>query len=432
MVDRIEPQIGVEVHLKPERRTGFPFLMLAGSVMVMMADWPGASAAVPLRASYSEEALRAWIADLAAQHDQPPQPADIVLETHSFQAGRPGAAMDQAAAFALLSEALHRPTERVVELPSTPQEAPPPDVAALQALIVSYLQAQQFRGVVSVYVVDEQTGAEMALDVDLRQAAPIYPSCDIAYAGLSTMKLTILTEYYRYLAWEPLPYEQETIDLAITKSSNLLANAMLTEIGYGDPYAGTRAVNATMANLGLENTFLVAPYDDETPPEYYSTPAREAARSGGCINTLPDPYMQTTPRDLALLLDMIYLCAESGGGLLAAYPEDITQDECQAMIDVLSRNMDGKLIRAGVPAGIQVAHKHGFGLSDTISDAGIVFSPGGDYVIVMFIWQETDWLNAYETFPIMRDISAATFNYFNPNLIYEERMQIEDMFDAGS
>ena len=76
--------------------------------------------------------------------------------------------------------------------------------------------------------------------------------------------------------------------------------------------------------------------------------------------------------------------------------------------------------------------KHGFGLSDTISDAGIVFSPGGDYVIVMFIWQETDWLNAYETFPIMRDISAATFNDFNPNLIYEERMQIEDMFDAGS
>jgi beta-lactamase class A len=122
------------------------------------------------------------------------------------------------------------------------------------------------------------------------------------------------------------------------------------------------------------------------------------------------------------------MCA---GAVNLRFPEDVTQSECQAMIEVLSHNVEGKLIRAGVPAGTRVAHKHGYGLSDTMSDAGIVFSPGGDYVIVMFLWEETNWLNAYETFPLMRDVSAATFNFFNPDLIYEPRMTIEEMFDAG-
>jgi hypothetical protein len=307
------------------------------------------------------------------------------------------------------------------------------DMPALESHIAAYLEANQFRGVMSVYVIDPQTGDEMALDIDLRQGAPAYPSCDIAYAGLSTIKLAILIEYFRYLGWEPGPHEQDAIDKAITQSSNLLANVMLAEIGYGDPYLGAQRVTESMQYLGLRNTFILVPYGDETPPAHYSTPALEAARSGDCVNTLPDPTMQTTPRDLALLLDMIYQCSEWGsGGLIAAYPDDITQGECQAMIEVLSLNTQGNLIRAGVPEGIQVAHKHGYGLSDTMSDAGIVFSPGGDYVIVMFLWEETNWLNAYESFPLMRDVSAAAFNTFNPNLIYAPRMSIDEMFDTGN
>lgn len=388
---------------------------------------PGPAVVVPLQATHSEDALRGVVANLATKGNHPPGPAQPVLETLSFAAGQPGETLDEEAAMEDIRAALYRTDNRSVEVQSVPHDAPRPGMDTLKTLIERYLVASQFRGVVSVYIIDEQTGEELYANIDTRSGAPNPITCDIAYAGLSTMKLTILTEYYRYLAWEPFNYELDVIDKTIVQSSNLLANSMLSDLGYGDPYAGARAVTDSMHHLGMENTFIIAPYDDEIEPQYYSTPAREAARSGACLNTLPDPYMQTTAPDLALLLDMMYQCSERGGGLGAAYPEDITQTECQAMVDVLGRNVEGKLIRAGVPEGTTVAHKHGYGVTDTMSDAGIVYSPGGNYVIVMFLWAETTWLDAFETFPIMRDISAATFNYFNPDLIYEPRMSIEEM-----
>jgi hypothetical protein len=54
----------------------------------------------------------------------------------------------------------------------------------------------------------------------------------------------------------------------------------------------------------------------------------------------------------------------------------------------------------------------------THGDAGLVFSPGGDYVIVEYLslpaGDTGDWLSYDITFPILREISRTTFNYFNP------------------
>src|SRR5690606_18643834 len=150
----------------------------------------------------------------------------------------------------------------------------------------------------SVYIIDQETGDEMSLDVDLRGGAPEYLECDIAYAGLSTMKIPLAMEYFRWLV-EIYPYEMDVIVATMTESSNLNANFMLRDIGGGTAQAGTQVFNSSMNNLGLVNTFMVAPYDEEDPPEYYSTPAREAAQSGACINTNPDPYMQTTAEEAA-------------------------------------------------------------------------------------------------------------------------------------
>jgi hypothetical protein len=142
------------------------------------------------------------------------------------------------------------------------------DMAALESLILAYLEANQFRGVISGEVIDPQTGDELNLDIDLRHGTPEYPSCDIAYAGLSTMKVAILVEYYRYLGWEPGAHEQDVIDKTIIDSSTLLANVMLADIGYGDPYLGAQRVTESMNYLELENTFIVAPYDDDCLPSH--------------------------------------------------------------------------------------------------------------------------------------------------------------------
>ena len=50
---------------------------------------------IDLNAEYSEEQLKAWVADLAARYESPPQPAAIALETMSVSGGQPGETIDQ-------------------------------------------------------------------------------------------------------------------------------------------------------------------------------------------------------------------------------------------------------------------------------------------------------------------------------------------------
>jgi hypothetical protein len=62
-----------------------------------------------------------------------------------------------------------------------------------------------------------------------------------------------------------------------------------------------------------------------------------------------------------------------------------------------------------------VAHKHGWTESplDSLGDAGVVFSPAGDYVLSIFLWngREMDWV---PTSGLVADLSRAVYNYFNP------------------
>ena len=47
----------------------------------------------------------------------------------------------------------------------------------------------------------------------------------------------------------------------------------------------------------------------------------------------------------------------------------------------MAQNKIGSLLEEGVPQETAVAHRHGW-ISDTHGDAGIVFTPEGNYVIV--------------------------------------------------
>jgi hypothetical protein len=42
-------------------------------------------------------------------------------------------------------------------------------------------------------------------------------------------------------------------------------------------------------------------------------------------------------------------------------------------------------------------------------------------VLVAFLWADTDWLNAQISFPIIQNISSATFNFFNPDMVLVPR-----------
>jgi len=87
------------------------------------------------------------------------------------------------------------------------------------------------------------------------------------------------------------------------------------------------------------------------------------------------------------------------------------------MLDLLSENQIGMLVEAGLPPEGSFAHKHGWtteldGLIHSISDVGIVSSPGGDYVLTIFmhtqeqlIFDKANWLFA--------KLSQSIYNAFN-------------------
>jgi beta-lactamase class A len=175
-----------------------------------------------------------------------------------------------------------------------------------------------------------------------------------------------------------------------------------------------------MQTLGLENTFWAGHFYIGAPIlQRFDTPAN----TRDDINTDPDIYDQSTPADLGMLMEDIYQCAEyDGGALIASFPDEITQDECNLMVTYMARNQIAVLIQAGVPAGTTVAHKHGWavesqdGLMHTMGDVALVYTPGGNYVLSIFVHHPVqtvfDPVNA-----LFSELSAAVYNYFNNQTI---------------
>lgn len=201
----------------------------------------------------------------------------------------------------------------------------------------------------------------------------------------------------------------------IEQSNNTASDSIMDRFIAKD--RGPLEVTADMQTLGLNNTFLAGYFYTGAPLlQRFVTPANSRTD----VNTNPDIYNQTTPSDMGMLLEDIYLCSQNGGGAFAAaFPGKITQAECQAMIRYLSKNDISQLIAAGLPEGTQIAHKHGWvtetdGYMHMIGDAAIVFTPGGNYIMTLYmyhpvqlIWDPANLLVA--------DLSQAVYNYFNVN-----------------
>jgi beta-lactamase class A len=351
---------------------------------------------VPVAVDFSPERLDGFLSRVARQYDQSPQEPITLPASLTVRAAQPGYELDVEASRARLVAALTSATDQHVELVVRVEEAPPLDPDVL-AQLIQYL-LDDHAGVVSgVFVKDLQTGDEVGINAN------------VAYAGPGTLRIAILEETYRTL--DP-PLDPDVTDwLSDTMGAdtdNLKANLLLRDIiGNGDSYQGAENLTTAMHHLGLVNTFMAAPYDEDVALTIV-TPAN----TGADTITQPDAYIQTTPLDIGLLLEMIYQCSHGGGALMAAYPGDFTTDECNQMIEWMNKNRIDSLTEAGVPVGTRVAHRHGF-TGDTHADAALVFSPGGDFVLVVFLYQP-EWLEWEESAPLIADIATATYNYFNP------------------
>lgn len=256
--------------------------------------------------------------------------------------------------------------------------------------------------------------------MDLQTGEALTVGSDINFSGTSVMKIGILARLYASLVAPP--DAQLAVDIANTMicSENNATNRLLSVIGNGDAFRGADEVTRMFQILGLTHSFILSPYiaDPNNPPV---PPAPLTRPTTGIDQTRanPDFTNQLTVSDMGYLLASMYQCAyEERGPLIERFGGAYEPRECRQMLHVMSNNTVDALLKAGVPEGTRVAHKHGW-IGDTHSNAAVFFTPGGNYVMVMAVYGP-GFLNFQQSLPMIAEASRLVYNFYNPDAPLDE------------
>ena len=329
-----------------------------------------------------------------------------------FSEGSAGTELDYDVSIDRIINALSSNSRRTAKLEVLHTNPAKPSFEILEYMLTDLIDQSAFDGLVELYFKDLQTGFVLHF-AHSKVSETDYP-INIAYSSWSTIKIPTLITLFKNLEEPYDPQILKEIEAMVEMSSNESTDSVAKKVI--EPNLAPLRITEETQTLGLQNTFwgrfcgLGSPLLKD-----FSTPANQSAD----YDTDPDRYGQTTPLDMGLLLEEIYYCAQDyGGSIPLAFDGAITQQECQMMVTYLARNKIGVLFEAGVPAGVQVAHKHGWanevqdGYVHTMADCAIIYTPGGNYVLSMFIHHPVqvifDRANLF-----FANISSAIYNYYN-------------------
>ncbi|MHB8733615.1 MAG: serine hydrolase [bacterium] len=146
---------------------------------------------------------------------------------------------------------------------------------------------------------------------------------------------------------------QDALTMMIIVSDNTCTGTVADLLGLDDinEFCRSAGMAGTTHRMGLP------PMLDPLGQRYQSGPT-----DGGGMNA-------TTPRDVALLLELIL---QGAAGAPAAARLGSTPELCRLAIDILSRQVHNSRLPALLPTGTKVAHKTGTGPS-VVNDVGIIF-----------------------------------------------------------
>ena len=366
---------------------------------------------IPLVAEYDQNRIREYLRlEIAARYDTPAISPKPIPGTPEFSEGIPGTQLDLDRASLQVLDALQSPTRRRVTLSLDQAIIPNPSMLDLDIMLRQIIDESDFNGIVELYLQDLESTRNLHFAYQ-KNGEEVQPN--ISFSSWSTVKIPVMVTAFRNMEapWneDHLALMEEMIEQSENSSTDELAMAVI------DANLSPLIMTEDMQRLGLQNTFWAGHFYFGAPQlQTFQTPANQRED----INTDPDTYNQTTPAEMGMLLEDIYQCGERGGGaLIAAFPSEITPEECQLMLTYLARNQIAVLIQAGVPAGTTVAHKHGWanendGLIHTIGDVAIVYTPRDNYVLSIFVHDPVqavfDPVNA-----LFANLSRATYNFFN-------------------
>lgn len=372
----------------------------------------GKPAAVAPAAGLDETALRTQLAILAERAAVPPA-ISVISDTKSISrsfAYTPGMLLDTDAAFDQVRAALSAPRPAATIALTLTADPTVPRVSDARLLEEVQSMAEQWDGVIGFHLYDLAGGDEVRFHDKT------------VFAGASTIKVAIMLNAYIHLA--KFTEKQEFwLGEMIKYSDNISANHLLAAAAGGTgtelAFTGAEQMSAMLADdLGLENLYLYIPYESgdfirQNHIKYMCGPRDPVG---------PKPYTETgcalraTPYAIAQVYKAIDACANGGGVLLEKF-DKLTPRRCQEMLDRLATNHDYTRMVAGVPKGTLVQHKSGW-IEDMQADAGIVRSPGGDYVLAAYVYKKLTgdafmWPDELMA-PIVADFSRIAYTAYNP------------------
>lgn len=248
----------------------------------------------------------------------------------------------------------------------SPAPAPTPDrTREAEALLTDFLQTQ--------------SGGWDLCFVSLPEGEPVRVSnAQGPMVSASLIKLPIMGAVLERVESGELTAEEteKRLELMITVSDNTAANELIRLLGGGDPEKGMEAVNDWCSRRGCGDTRL----------------NRLMLADNGLQN-------YTSAADCARLLGEIYRgeCVSAGAS--------------QKMLELLLGQTVKDRLPRGLPEGTPIAHKTGDLIGLCWADAGIVFSPGGDYILVVISDGKADESSAKNA---AAELSRAVYESMNP------------------
>jgi beta-lactamase class A len=372
----------------------------------------GAGEKIPLSLTYDRFRLRALVEDLAPDSGAPPKLTVITSSepiSRSFALAG-GQTLDVDAAVKVIDERLWQlSAPRRITLPLAVADDVRPTPAQLQEQLRAL--AGEWKGVAGVYVYDIASGQEVA---SVNQ--------NTVFHAASTIKIAIMLNAYAHLD-QFTPRQERALRKMIVESDNIEANLLLAAsvggVGTEEAIVGAEQMSAMLADLGLEHTYQYVPYEASDYIRINKLKVKSGPRDpvGEAPYTETGRWLRATPAEMAQVYIWIEQCSRGEGTLAEAYPETLTPARCEEMIARLEQNADTKRMVAGLPSGTRVAHKSGW-IPDMQADVGMVRSPGGDYIVAIYLYRPLGGNGVPVPDRVMMSaiagFSRLVYTYYNP------------------
>lgn len=364
---------------------------------------------IALSLTYDATKLRAALGDLSGTGDAPAAISVISsTKTISRSFALSGGRLDLDAAVKQIDERLHAVGgARRITLATADGAALRPTPEQLQEQIEAI--AKQWKDVAGVYVYDLASGQEIA---SLNKNS--------VFSAASTIKVAIMLNAYAHLD-SFTAKQNQALKKMIVESDNLAANTILAASvggsGTEDALHGAEQMSAMLKELGLPHVYLYVPFEAteylaQKKVKYKLGPKRD----GAAPYTDSGRALRATPAEMAQIYIMIDQCSQGQGPLLEKYGKHLSAKRCQEMLDRLNENGDKSRLRSGLPSAARVEHKSGW-IDDMQADIGIVRSPGGDFVVAVYLFRATKVALPDKQFqPFLGGFARLVYSYYNPIL----------------